>query len=254
MVYLAVRLYFRRKKRKYIVTDGKICKHGRKTPDRLNGNAYSSFDGEAEIITGIDGDVWDINGPHYDSIDTGSLNECLYAFGTTHENQDHVAVVEAIGLLKKTDQMVSNGDRKVMRRISIPLKAGGQYKFYKYIAVYTSKDGENYQSEAEKLALKAKEAGYEKLLSGHKNNWEEKWKVSEVSIEGDDEAMEALNYSLYHLHSIAPRHSESLSIAARGYQVRPIRERYSGILRCLCWIFFPLYRAPNSENTVKIPD
>lgn len=175
-----------------------------------------SFDGKAEIITGIDGDVWDINGPHYDSIDTGSLNECLYAFGTTHENQDHVAVVEAIGLPVKTDQMVSIGDRKVMRRISIPLKAGGQYRFYKYIAVYTSKDGENYQSEAETLALKAKEAGYEKLLSDHKNNWEEKWKVSEVSIEGDDEAMEALNYSLYHLHSIAPRHSESLSIAARG--------------------------------------
>ncbi|MGL6216690.1 MAG: glycoside hydrolase family 65 protein, partial [Lacrimispora sphenoides] len=175
-----------------------------------------SFDGETEIITGIDGDVWDINGPHYDSIDTGSLNECLYAFGTTHENQDHVAVIEAIGLPEKTDQMVSNGDRKVIRRISIPLKAGGQYRFYKYIAVYTSKDGENYQSEAEKLALKAKEAGYEKLLSDHKNNWEEKWVVSEVSIEGDDEAMEALNYSLYHLHSIAPRHSESLSIAARG--------------------------------------
>ncbi|HCD46325.1 MAG TPA: kojibiose phosphorylase [Lachnoclostridium sp.] len=175
-----------------------------------------SFDGEAEVITGIDADVWDINGPHYDSVDTGSSNECLFAFGTTHENQDHVAVFEAIELLKKTDQMVSSGDRKVIRRITMPLKAGGQYSFYKYIAVYTSKDGENYKADAEKLALMAKEAGYEKLLSEHKNSWEEKWKVSEVSIEGDDEAMEALNYSLYHLHSIAPRHSESLSIAARG--------------------------------------
>ena len=33
---------------------------------------------------------------------------------------------------------------------------------------------------------------------------------------GDDKAMEALNYSLYHLHCIAPRHTDSLSIAARG--------------------------------------
>jgi kojibiose phosphorylase/nigerose phosphorylase len=46
--------------------------------------------------------------------------------------------------------------------------------------------------------------------------WEEKWRISEIFIEGDDEAMEALNYSLYHLHSIAPRHTRSLSIAARG--------------------------------------
>ncbi len=175
-----------------------------------------SFDGEVEVITGIDADVWDINGPHYDSVDTGSLNECLYALGTTHENQDQVVVFEAIELPRKTDQMVDSDDRRVMRRISTPVKAGGQYSLYKYIAVYTSKDCENYKAEAEKLVIKAKEAGYEQLLSDHKNNWEEKWKVSEVSIEGDDEAMEALNYSLYHLHSIAPRHSESLSIAARG--------------------------------------
>jgi len=175
-----------------------------------------SFDGEVEVITGIDADVWDINGPHYDRVDTGSLNECLYALGTTHENQDQVVVFETIGLPGKTDQMVNSDDRKVMRRISIPVKAGGQYSLYKYIAVYTSKDCKNYKAEAEKLARKAKEAGYEQLLSDHKSNWEEKWKVSEVSIEGDDEAMEALNYSLYHLHNIAPRHSESLSIAARG--------------------------------------
>ena len=175
-----------------------------------------SFDGEVEVITGIDADVWDINGPHFDSVDTGSLNECLYALGTTHENQDQVVVFETIGLPGKTDQMVNSDDRKVMRRISIPVKAGGQYSLYKYIAVYTSKDCKNYKAEAEKLVRKAKEAGYEQLLSDHKSNWEEKWKVSEVTIEGDDEAMEALNYSLYHLHSIAPRHSESLSIAARG--------------------------------------
>ena len=30
------------------------------------------------------------------------------------------------------------------------------------------------------------------------------------------EAMEALNYSIYHLISVAPRHSKSLSIPARG--------------------------------------
>ncbi|CUX54471.1 Nigerose phosphorylase [Clostridium sp. C105KSO15] len=175
-----------------------------------------SFDGEVEVITGIDADVWDINGPHYDSVDTGSLNECLYAIATTHENQDQVVVFEAIEFQGKTDQMVISYDRKVTRRINMPVNAGGQYSFYKYIAVYTSKDCKNYKAEAEKLVLKAKEAGYEQLLSDHKSNWEEKWKVSEVSIEGDDEAMEALNYSLYQLHSIAPRHSESLSIAARG--------------------------------------
>ena len=58
--------------------------------------------------------------------------------------------------------------------------------------------------------------GYEDAKEVHKETWEALWKDSEVVIEGDDCAMEALNYSLYHLHSIAPRHTDSLSIAARG--------------------------------------
>ena len=37
-----------------------------------------------------------------------------------------------------------------------------------------------------------------------------------MEIEGDKESMEALNYSLYQLQSIAPRHAKSLSIGARG--------------------------------------
>ena len=37
-----------------------------------------------------------------------------------------------------------------------------------------------------------------------------------MEIEGDEEAEKELNYSLYHLLSIAPYHAESQSIPARG--------------------------------------
>ena len=50
----------------------------------------------------------------------------------------------------------------------------------------------------------------------HCKCWKSIWDNSEVEIEGDDDAMEALNYSCYHLNSISPRHADSLSIAARG--------------------------------------
>ena len=58
--------------------------------------------------------------------------------------------------------------------------------------------------------------GYEDAIEKHKDKWNSLWENSQVIVEGDDKAMEALNYSLYHLHCIAPRHTDSLSIAARG--------------------------------------
>lgn len=42
------------------------------------------------------------------------------------------------------------------------------------------------------------------------------WDISKIKIDGDDEAMYALNYSIYHLNCIAPREMKGKSIAARG--------------------------------------
>lgn len=175
-----------------------------------------SFDGSLEILTGIDGDVWDINGPHYDKVENGTEKEAVYALGITHENKDEVQVWETLDIGFAAEEEIESTDRKILRHLKLQVNAGEEYVFHKYISVYTSKDSDNYKEEVKVLAAQAKSDGYGKLLENHCNKWEELWKVSEVLIEGDDEAMEALNYSLYHLHSIAPRHSESLSIAARG--------------------------------------
>lgn len=175
-----------------------------------------SFDGCLEVVTGIDGDVWDINGPHYDRVDTADLGDSIRALGITHENQDQVVVCEAAEASQLPEETIEASDRKIFRHWKLSVKAGEEISFYKFISVYTSKDCEDFEQQAESLVKRAKESGYEKLLKRHMDCWEEKWNISEVLIEGDDEAMEALNYSLYHLHCIAPRHSESLSIAARG--------------------------------------
>ncbi|WOO36257.1 glycosyl hydrolase family 65 protein [Anaerocolumna sp. AGMB13020] len=182
-----------------------------------------SYDGEIEVITGIDGEVWDINGPHYDSVLTGVTGELIGAVATTHEKQDKVAVYEALEIPSVAgqeaaiaEQSTKEKDRTVLRHLKLQVTAEKSYTFFKYISIYTSLDTAAFQEEGKQLVLEAKKRGYEALLKEHKNNWEKKWSRSEVEIEGDDEAMEALNYSLYHLHSIAPRHSKSLSIAARG--------------------------------------
>ena len=61
-----------------------------------------------------------------------------------------------------------------------------------------------------------KTANFDALLRTHTNNWENIWSVGKVELTGDDIARDTLNYSLYHLNSIAPRHRDDLSIPARG--------------------------------------
>ena len=43
------------------------------------------------FLTGIDGDVWDINGPHYDEIIMDE-DDCISIVGISHEKKYHVAV------------------------------------------------------------------------------------------------------------------------------------------------------------------
>lgn len=194
------------------------------------------FTGEIILCTGIDGDVWDIHGPHYhhmcfDKIPLDNEECALQVTGVTGENADQVTVLEYSRVYKENKETIEHlpcseeiteeisevkAEKKLLRNIKISCKAGETYELQKRIVVYTSKDSEEFRNLALLELVEAIEESYESLLDKHKAKWEELWRGSEVIIEGDDLAMEAINYSLYHLHSIAPRHSDNLSIAARG--------------------------------------
>lgn len=176
----------------------------------------SEKEGILKLTTGIDGEVWDINGPHYDAMLLTNHEDLIQAVGITHENKDRVCVCEVISTDFIYEEQIVREGRKHLRVLFFPAQAGKTYTLLKYISVYTSKDCADYELRSRQLVKSAREAGYEKLLLSHKREWDKKWKISELVIEGDDEAMLAINYSLYHLHCIAPRHSEQLSIAARG--------------------------------------
>jgi nigerose phosphorylase len=172
--------------------------------------------GDVRLVSGIDSDVWDINGPHYDFIEFTHQNGLLQAVATTHENKDQVCVCEGLEADFSYEEQIREEDRKYLRYLAFHAQPGISYSFIKWIGIYTSKDIADYRDKACQTIIQAKEAGYEETRKKHMDEWESKWNMSEVLIEGDDKAMEALNYSIYHLHSIAPRHTDSLSIAARG--------------------------------------
>lgn len=63
---------------------------------------------------------------------------------------------------------------------------------------------------------RAQAAGWPAVLDAHERAWAERWRLSDVQIEGDPKIQKALRFATYHLISVANPDDESVSIGARA--------------------------------------
>lgn len=179
---------------------------------RFIGMRYSvktDFDCAAEIVTGIDGDVWDINGPHFVKMRIGDENGIKSVTGITGEKAVSVTAAERLYVLFDAETETEKTDKAVLSHIRFKAAAGTEYAIEKTSYIVTSAD--DFTEECT-----TSEVTYRELKDEHIRAWDKIWSLSEIEIDGDDEAMYALNYSIYHLNCIAPRGMRSRSIPARG--------------------------------------
>lgn len=160
------------------------------------------------VVSGIDADVWDINGKHFAETEFAQENGVLVCSATTGEKHTTVQVCEFshADFGSKTVKTTENGIFNTITENAVPNK---EYTIEKFIFIKTSEDEHNSDT-----AVNA--VNYEEQKALHVNEWKKIWNLSFIGIDGDDEAQKALNYSIYHLNCIAPRHSSSCSIPARG--------------------------------------
>ncbi len=94
------------------------------------------------------------------------------------------------------------------------LKAGETYRFALIGSTLSSVQHDDPRNEAERLTVYAKLEGKNRLLEGHKRQWNELWK-SNIEIEGDPVAQKAVRSALYHLYSFA-RSGTAYSLSPMG--------------------------------------
>lgn len=176
----------------------------------------TDFTGEVTLFTGIDGDIWDIYGPHLIQIDYQQKEDGIKAIARTQEKKSRLSLEERFLFDAAYEMEFEKKDKKYLRKLTFMAQANTCYTLDKFIGIYMDEDEQNFEKMAEKSANYALKCGFEECLDHHKKRWEDIWKYSMVTIEGDEEAMIRLNYSCYHLQSIAPRNEKPMSIAARG--------------------------------------
>ena len=162
---------------------------------------------DLEIITGIDGDVWDINGPHLVDYKLEYADGIKTVTAVTGEKAISVKVQECAYHNGKSS--ISKDDKSILENISITLEKDKEFTLEKICLVSTSVD-DNVCND------NIKELSYSEEKEKHIKAWEKIWDISEVEIDGDSDAEFALNYSIYHLNCIAPRNLDGKSIPARG--------------------------------------
>jgi trehalose/maltose hydrolase-like predicted phosphorylase len=169
------------------------------------------------IKTGIDGEVWDINGPHLESYTVEQEESLIKVSTITQELKVPVVTAEICERYFEAEESVEKTHNSIMRNISFKAEPGTEYTIYKYVSVWTGNDDSaNVQEDCSLTALRSSVMGYDKVYSEHIEQWKARWETSDVIIEGSEQDQLALRYSIYHLQIIAPVHSNKLSIPARG--------------------------------------
>jgi maltose phosphorylase len=149
----------------------------------------------------------------------------------TMKTDFHVATGMCYVLEKNAQSMavksgITEREKYVANTFSINTEPGETWTLYKYVSVLSSlnnpKESLNHDV---KLRLKhAKSSGYERLFKSHAAEWSKIWAASDVVIEGDLAAQQAIRFNIFHLNQTYTGKDERLNIGPKGFT----GEKYGG--------------------------
>jgi kojibiose phosphorylase len=202
------------------------------------------------VRTGIDYNIWDLNGPHLVRMLAEERESVLLVQGWTSETSKRVVVAEAVdpGFGEVSHQVKGNRNLRV---ITLKAEAEKTYTFDKYFAVFT--DNDITRAPLPEAAIgavqKARSLGYEACLERHNAEWRKRWEESDVTIDGDDDAQLALRYSILQLLMVAPVKGSANSIPARALS----GQVYKGAIFWDTEMFmFPFFLHTQPEKAVEL--
>lgn len=189
----------------YLVDGIKICVRSNRFFDQTRNDLLVSrlqikCDGKCEmtVCSGIDCDVWNINGKHFyvDKMETDPLK----VFAHTNENKDlWVALDEKA--TQKPRRVIKSKNRLLNQYVLV----GDFFEVEKYCLL----------SHTNLPASEAKVEEYKTLTAKNEKWWRERWKKSRVMLDDESDLGLAVQHSIYQLIIYAPK-VEGLSISARG--------------------------------------
>ena len=119
-----------------------------------------------------------------------------------------------------------NRDFYSENNIEIEMKANQTAQLMKYVGLVSSLNYSTAElkSAAERAALRAKNFGFEKMMSAQVEAWSNIWEMADIQIAGDDEAQQAIRFNIFHLNQTYTGEDSRLNIGPKGFT----GEKYGG--------------------------
>lgn len=194
-----------------------------------------NFDGSISVFPYLDGDV--------ENKDSNYEEKFWNEVSKTSENGEATLVIKTkkldfylASLMKfdilKGNQKVNFEAELVERKkfagniVNVDAKQGEEITIYKYVSNVTSRDHEEDKlvQVGKDILKEAYNKGFEKLLEEQKEAWNNKWMESDIIIEGDVAAQQAVRFNIFHLNQTYTGEDDRLNIGPKGFT----GEKYGG--------------------------
>lgn len=168
--------------------------------------------------TGIDGQVWSLNGDHFRSAVPVDEGDVLAVDLRTTERDLPITVAHAIDLHggEVLTTHTSAVGRSIHRTLEIEVGPSGVVELHQVMTVHSGNDVADPATASRDLARSAVVAGYEATLADHVRAWDRLWDRIDVVIDGDPVAQTVLRFNLAHNVIATPMHTDHLPVGARG--------------------------------------
>ena len=194
-----------------------------------------NFEGTAEFSIYLDGNVRNEDANYGESFWENGLNHSENGYGMITSRTLKTDFDVATGmryLIQKNggdagiipELISSNG--YVSHKIKIDFQPGDELVVYKFVAVHSSLNHKK-ESLPKVVRTRTSEAlkkGYERLFEEHRSEWDKIWSTSDVTIEGDIAAQQAIRFNIFQLNQTYTGKDDRLNIGPKGFT----GEKYGG--------------------------
>ncbi|WP_282013623.1 glycoside hydrolase family 65 protein [Marinifilum flexuosum] len=194
-----------------------------------------NFDGKIGFTPYVDADVTNEDS-NYDEqfwnvLQTKSMKGEAYITAATKKLDFHVCMSMKYEVLKDGQKVdlnpaLTEDAKYVANTVELNAEQDQEISIYKYAAVLSSLNHSktDIASDALSVVEAAQAKGYGALLEEHVNAWADKWDHSDIVIEGDIAAQQAIRFNIFQMNQTYTGEDERLNIGPKGFT----GEKYGG--------------------------
>lgn len=194
-----------------------------------------NFDGKISFTPYIDADVANEDSNYDEKFWNVLQAKAMKGEGvitaTTKKLDFHVSMSMKYDVLKDgqkldLDPVLIEEAKYIANTVEIDVEQDEELSIYKYAGVLSSLNHSknNISSDAQTVVSVAHAKGYGALLEEHVNAWTDKWDHSDIVIEGDVAAQQAIRFNIFQMNQTYTGEDERLNIGPKGFT----GEKYGG--------------------------